>query len=74
MNKIKAGLNHSYIRTKCGQHLMFGMNGDNECIVFNDGEYVHVPTRIDLTLKQRFGVSILDLVPGRNNTVIVGVQ
>ena len=45
---IKCGRIHSYCRTQCGKHFLFGYNSDRECITMGAGQHtVWKPHRID---------------------------
>ena len=55
MNKIACGHGHSYVRTECGKHYLFGDNNNGEClkiIVEDDYDNVKRPHRIDQIINQ----------------------
>ena len=75
VDRIMAGHNHSYCRTSCGKHFLFGSNENNECITFDDRNKVKKPHRIDEIVKEKCNVqSIVDVISGRYNTKLICMQ
>ena len=69
---IKCGSHHSYARTECGKHVLFGENGDNECMTF--GKLLNEPNCINEIVMEKCKVKeILDVVPGAYNTKVIGI-
>eukprot|EP01084_Bolivina_argentea_P207333 353753_1 len=69
---IKCGYMHSYVKTKCNKHYMFGENKYNECLMFDGTERVTVPHRIDeIVYKKVKQMKSMEVFLGYNSTVIV---
>ena len=67
--EIKCGYHHSYCKTECGQHYVWGSNSDQECIVDTKRKNICKPQRVDeLVLKQSNIKEILAVYPGYYNT------
>ena len=69
---IKCGKHHSYVHTQSGGHYLFGLNTSHECLVFDNNPAVSTPNFINDIIKEHCNIkSIVDVVPGCNNTKII---
>ena len=75
---IKCGHEHSYCRTVCGKHYLFGSNTDLKSSLnlagasgWDDGDVME-PFRIDLLLKDEHNIKeIIEVHPGYYNTKLI---
>ena len=69
---IKCGEQHSYVHTESGGHYLFGVNGDYECIVFDDINAVITPNYINGIIMEQCQIKMfVDVIPGYCNTKII---
>ena len=72
VDKIRCGSYHSYVRTKCGRHYLFGSNRYNQCVNFNDDEYIIArPYRIDQIVYDKYNGRLLDVCLGHDCTTFI---
>ena len=72
VKSIKCGSNHSYAMTSDGKHWLWGSNGHNECLVFNDRKTRTKPYCINEIVKQKCqGKRIKDVFLGDNNSKLI---
>ena len=68
----RCGEDHSYVKTKCGKHFMFGSNEENECMTFTDEKKITIPRRVDDVIYNKCGIkTIIEVIPGHFNTKII---
>ena len=68
---IKCGHNHSYCRTECGKHFIWGRNTYSACLRAGERNQLK-PWRFDGMLKEKYGVNkIVEVCMGFSNTRIV---
>ena len=76
VDTIRCGYKHSYVRTKCGKHYLFGSNLYNECLQFGKyPEYVPWPYRVDQIIQNKCNAILKDVYPGdKCTTCIVSIS
>ena len=71
INLIRCGYCHSYCRSECGKHFIWGNNTYGGCMV-KDEEMVLLPYRVDGLIKEQCGdCEIVELLPGYYNTKVI---
>ena len=72
VDTIKCGFEHSYCKTVCGKHFLWGEDTAGVC-TFGDGSYrINVPFRVDEIVRNKYeGKKIVDVVLGFYNTKII---
>ena len=69
---IRCGVRHTYARTTCGQHFMFGRNRFGECMIVEIGKYLGKPMTVHEYIKENCNIlRIIDIFPGHYNTKII---
>ena len=66
---IRCGAAHSFCRTQCGKHFLFGSNWHEECLSM-DRKVVR-PHCIDKVVQTKHGKKIFSVHPGCGNTFIL---
>ena len=74
VNGIKCGDGHCVIKTRCGKYFTCGKNNYGECFgSLPDGLYI--PFRVDVIIAEKYGIkSIIDIVPGYYDTIVLAVS
>ena len=69
---VKVGYQHSYCRSVCGKHFIWGDNEYGGCIVKSEKSYIVEPMRFDDIIERKFGkCEIVEVHPGYFNTKII---
>ena len=69
---VGCGFSHSYLKTDCDKHYMFGSNSDGECCSYNDERNVFVPYRVDEIIKDKCkATDVIKIVPAYYNTKVI---
>ena len=72
VNGIEAGHRHSYCKSVCGKHWLFGSNEYNECITYDGRKKVKEPFQIDQIIKEYCkGKYVKSVSLGYYNTKII---
>ena len=75
VDTIDCGHSHSYVKTKCGKHFMFGNNDYNECMTFtnpDDDKYIYTPRIVNETMMKKYKIKeIIHILPGYFDTTII---
>ena len=72
---IRCGDLHSYARTECGRHYLFGLNNFKQCLNFNQNvKQVCRPYRVDQIVNKNCNGRLLEVCPGyRFSAFIVSI-
>ena len=68
---IKCGFEHSYCRTVCGKHFLWGVNSCGICTFDDELFTTKSPFRIDEIISNKYNKRIVDVVLGFYNTKII---
>eukprot|EP01084_Bolivina_argentea_P255836 430448_1 len=68
---IKCGYNHTCVKTNDNKYFLWGYNRFNQCLVYNVGIYVKVPTQFDGNNSFSEMISIVAIFPGFDETRVI---
>ena len=69
---IRCGRYHSYVRTKCRKHYLFGRNRHVECLQFDeDCDNVLRPHRVDQIIQDKCRGKLIDVFLGIRSTFFI---
>ena len=72
VDTIRCGPYHSYVRTECGKHYLFGKNDFNECLQMNyNCNKVTRPYRIDQIIHDKCKGTLIDVHLGLVSTKFI---
>ena len=75
VDAVRCGGSHSFCRTQCGKHFLFGYNSYVQCLCQEDtGDVlgdVLSPYCIDEVVQANCGKKIVSVHPGGSNTIII---
>ena len=74
VNKIRCGHSHSYVRTDCGRHYLFGSNINEQCLkllVDNDDKSILRPYRVDQIVNHKCKGTLIDVCVGFQSSKFV---
>ena len=71
VKEIKCSAFHSYVKTECGKHFIFGKNSNGECLKSKNNDGVLLPYRIDCLIEEQCNSDNFKVYLGRESTKIV---